>query len=145
MGNRVSSSCSSARGAQLNRSASLEMCSASRLSIVALTTLAATILASGCANSDAKLKMEPHSVAARLGEPQCRVSVPLTQAEALGLARSWGDPNPEARPEWAKIVAELRPGDQLRMVDCVRAKHNFYFAHIRGDAIITKMYTMILD
>jgi len=65
--------------------------------------------------------MEPHSVAVRLGEPHCRVSVPLTQAEVLGEARHWGDSNPEARPEWARIVADLRPEDQLRMVDCVRA------------------------
>lgn len=89
--------------------------------------------------------MEPHSVAKRLGEPDCRVSIPLTQEEVLAEARRWGDPNPEARPEWAKILAELRPGDQLQMVDCVRAKHNFYFAHVRNDAIVTRMYTAILD
>jgi len=121
------------------------MYSATRRSRAALATLAATIFYGGCANSGANLKMEPHSFAKRLGEPHCRVSIPLTQTEVLGEARRWGDPNPEARPEWVTIVAEIRPGDQLRMVDCVRSKHNFYFAHFRGDVIVTRMYTAILD
>jgi hypothetical protein len=107
--------------------------------------VAGLVLVAGCATSDATIKMEPHSVAKRLGVPHCQVSIPLSQTEVLEEARRWGDPIGEFRPEWAKIVAELKPGDQLRMIDCVRVDHNFYFAHIRNDTILTKMYTMILD
>jgi hypothetical protein len=89
--------------------------------------------------------MEPHSVAKRLGVSNCQVSVPLTQSELLEEAHRGGDPNTESRPEWVKIVSEIKPGDQLRLIDCAQSKHNFYFAHIRDGSIVTKMYTMILD
>lgn len=75
----------------------------------------------------------------------CRASIPLTQAELLSDTRQWGDPDPEARPQWLKILAEFRPGDQLRMIDCIRARHNFYYAHIRNGVIVNEMHTMILD
>jgi hypothetical protein len=89
--------------------------------------------------------MEPASVARQLGVPMCRASIPLTQEEVLSDKRRWGDPDTESRPEWLKIVAEFQPGDQLRMINCIRAHHNFYYAHIRNGVIVTEMYTMILD
>jgi len=121
------------------------MYSATRGSVTILAAIAATVHAAGCASSDANVRMEPQSVAKRLGEPHCKASIPLSQDEVLTEARRWGDPNPQIRPEWVKIVADMRPGDQLRMIDCVRAKHNFYFAHIRNYSILAKMYTAILD
>jgi hypothetical protein len=89
--------------------------------------------------------MDRRAVAKRLGEPDCRASVPLTQAQLLELARRGGDPNVEDRPEWAKIVAELLPGDELRLINCVPSRHNIFFAHIRNGVILSKMYTVILD
>lgn len=110
-----------------------------------VAALAAMAGVAGCANSHGRLKLEPAAVARQLGVPRCRASVPLTQEEVLGDARRWGDPHPESRPEWLKIIAEIRPGDQLRMIDCIRTHHNFYYAHIRNGAIVTEMYTIILD
>jgi hypothetical protein len=89
--------------------------------------------------------MEPRSVAKRLGVPHCRVSTPLNQEEVLREARVLGEPSPEARPEWAEIISELQPGDQLRMIDCVRDVGTLYFAHIRDDVFVTRMYTLIID
>ena len=103
------------------------------------------VLVAACASSGWHLEMEPGSVARQLGVPRCRASVPLTQAEVLENANRLGDPYTESRPEWSKTVAEIQPGDQLRLIDCVRANHNYYYAHIHEGVIVTKMYTMILD
>ena len=118
---------------------------ANRCSMKFLVAAAGSFLLAGCATSDGPIKMESHSVAERLGVPHCQVSIPLSQTEVLEEARRGGDAITESRPEWTKILSELKPGDQLRMIDCMRVEHSFYFAHIRNDAIVTKMYTMILD
>jgi len=110
-----------------------------------LVAAAVPLLSIACSSLDSNVKMESHSVAKRLGVSKCRVSVPLTRSEVLNAAHRLGDPITESRPEWAKIGTEFKPGDQLRMVDCVRSKHNFYFAHIHDGSIVTKMYTMTLD
>src|SRR4051812_39373444 len=104
------------------------MSSATRNLARIATAAAAPLFSVACASSNPDLKMEPHSVAKRLRVPNCQVSVPLTQSELLEEAHRGGDPITESRTEWAKIVSELKPGDQLRLVDCVRSNHNFYFA-----------------
>ncbi len=121
------------------------MRSATWYSLSVLAALAATTLFLGCSYSATTLRMEPPSVARQLGVPRCRVSVPLTQAEALREARSWGNPNPEANPAWAKIVADTQPGDQLRLIDCMRTQHHMYFAHIHNDSIVTEVHPMFFD
>jgi hypothetical protein len=121
------------------------MSSSRRHSLGLFVIFSACTLLVACASSGWGVQMEPRSVSKRLGEPDCRVSIPLSQAEVLDLAGRWGHPITASRPEWKKMVAEFEPEDQLRLIDCVKAKHNYYFAHIHDDSIITKMYTAILD
>jgi len=95
--------------------------------------------------------MEKVSVSKRLGVAGCRVSVPMSQDEVLLLARADGNPHPESLFEWGEIVAAARPGDQLRLVDCLTknrsgvATGNYYFALFRGGAIVAKMHHVIID
>ena len=95
--------------------------------------------------------MESASVAKRLGVPRCKVSVPMTQDEVLTSAKSWGDPHAETRGEWAEILATTQPGDQLRLVDCVKADRHgvaagyYYYALFRGQAIVAQMPGVIIN
>jgi hypothetical protein len=70
----------------------------------------------GCASGPPAIKMEPRSVAKQLGYPNCKVSVPLAQAEVIEMGRKLQIyPNPEGNPEWNKMIAIQQPGDQLRL------------------------------
>ena len=105
----------------------------------------------GCTGTQSTVKTEPRSVARRLGFPLCIVSVPMSQSQVLEAARRDGNPDPE-NYEWKKILTELRPGDQLREVDCFRA-HQLgkrvgdpqFYALFRNDAEVARFHSMIWD
>ena len=95
--------------------------------------------------------MEASSIAKRLGFPRCKVSVPMSPTEALQSAKRWGDPDAESRSEWAAIVALVQPGDQLRLVDCIRpdsegiAAGYYFYGLFRGQAIVAQMPGAIIN
>ena len=112
-----------------------------RLLRIVTTGIALSVL--GCAA--APIKMEPRSFAKRLGLPNCRASVPLSQSEAIEIGRKWElYPNPADDPEWIKMAAIQRPGDQLRLVSCTVGDPYFY-ALIRNDTIVFKFHLSVLD
>jgi len=116
---------------------------------VALAT-AATFAFSGCVESTILPNSEPASVAKRLGVPGCQLSVPMSQSEVVLSAKRDGDPHPEARDDWARIVATYQHGDELRKVSCLTrgrygAAGDIYFGLFRGGAIIAKLNYIIVN
>jgi hypothetical protein len=109
--------------------------------LVSLFALAAT----SCASSLDGMKSESRSVARQLGVPKCRASVPLTPSEVVEEARKGGNPHPEEHGDWIKITASLRPGDQLREINCLGAGDSLFYALIRNDEIVLRFYPVIFD
>lgn len=105
----------------------------------------------GCVSTLTAVKMAPQPVADGLGFPSCRVSVPLSQPEAIDDAKRIGNPHPESYPEWIAITKNRLPGDQLRLVDCSRVVQSnkvsgqYFYALIRDHRIMLKFYPMIFD
>jgi hypothetical protein len=116
---------------------------------IAAITIAFAV--AGCASVPAAVEMEPKSIARELGFPSCRVSVPLSQAEVIADAKRMGNPKPESYPEWIEMTASIRSGDQLRLVDCLRANRStsigdpYYYALIRGGKIVSKFHFILIN
>jgi hypothetical protein len=108
--------------------------------------IAFALAVAGCASEPTALRMEPRSMAQQLGLPDCKVSVPLSQAEVIEDAKRVGNPNPERSQDWIEITKDFQPGDQLRAVNCLSAARSravgdpYYYALIRNDAIIVKFH-----
>jgi hypothetical protein len=102
----------------------------------------------GCASSPVGLNYEPAKVASRLGFAGCAVSVPLSQSEVAENSRRSGNPDPESNKEWVAIAAAVRPGDQLRLVNCLGSKSigdQYYYALFRADDVVAKFHPMIFN
>ncbi|MGO4701178.1 hypothetical protein [Dyella sp. 2RAB6] len=105
----------------------------------------------GCASTPPTVEMEPSSIARKLGVPSCRVSVPLSQSEVIQDAKRMGNPRPESHPEWSGMIASIRLGDQLRLVDCLRASRSarvddlYYYALIRDDRIVSAFHFIVIN
>ena len=116
-----------------------------------ITAVAMAFVLAGCASTQSNVKTEPASVASRLGFPGCRVSVPLSQPEVIEGAKRMGNPNPESYPEWIKMAASIRPGDQLRLLDCLRASRSrdtgdrYYYALFRDGKVVREFRFIVLD
>lgn len=110
---------------------------------VVATTVALGVV--GCASAPTAVRMEPRATAERLGLPDCRVSVPLSQSEVIEDAKMVGNPNPERNREWIEMIDNLQPGDQLRAVNCLSSRSTYFYALIRNDSIILKFYSSIFD
>ena len=92
----------------------------------------------GCASAPEAMRMEPRSVAEKLGFPDCKISVPLSPDEVVKLGRELKIyPNPAEDPEWSRMVAIRRPEDQLRRVSC-ESKNISSYVLIRNDEVIFK-------
>lgn len=111
----------------------------SRFGGVGFIVAAATAFARvGCVSAPEVMRMEPRSVAEKLGYPGCGVSVPLHPAEAVEMGRALKIyPNPAEDPEWSKMLAIRRPEDQLRRVSCESNKLSSYVL-IRNDEVVFK-------
>jgi hypothetical protein len=107
-----------------------------------IVALVAIVQSAGCVSTPSELKMEPHSVAGQLDVPKCRVSIPLSPTEVVQVAKRYGAPNfgsGEGEAEW---LDEAQKGDQFRLVSC---KGNPFFALVRNNEIIDKLYFIIVD
>jgi len=111
-----------------------------------VTAITIAFVVAGCTSAPATVRMEPKSIAKQLGLPDCRTSVPLSQSEVIEDAKRIGAPNPEKYPEWIEMTSNIRPGDQLRLVNCLRASRSenvgdpYYYALIRNGKIISKFH-----
>lgn len=110
------------------------------------------IALAGCTSSTlTTVKMAPNTVAKQLGFPRCRVSVPLSQSEVIEDAKVIGNPRPEEDPEWVAITKNDQPGDELRVVDCLKAGRSsrdsgtYFYVLIRNNQIIRKFYVGMFD
>ena len=120
---------------------------------IRLTGLIASALVLSCAHSsgvpkvDRTFKYQPTELQERVGLPPCKVSVPLTQDEALEVARLGGAPNLDQRPDWSEMIATMETGDQLRYVWCIPRGRGgvVFFALYRGDTMIRQLHTVMLD
>lgn len=112
--------------------------------VVLPTAMALTIAA--CASAPTKVKMEPKSMAKRLGFPDCRVSVPLNESEVIEDAKKVGNPSPEKNLEWIEITKSIQAGDQLRVVNCLSSSRSTYFyVLIRDNSVVSEFYSSIFD
>ena len=95
--------------------------------------------------------MNLSSIAKRFGVPHCKVSVPLTQEEVLRAVELQGVPHPDNRADWTAMVADLRPGEQLRQVICLTkgksgaAAGDVFYGLFRGGEMVTEMHTIIIN
>lgn len=111
----------------------------------AVITIFVAFLVGGCATAPEPVQMEPRSFAKRLGLPNCRASVPLSQHEIIEIGRKWEIyPNPEGDSEWHKMIAIQQPGDQLRLINC-KVEDTYFYALIRNDMIVFKYRPLTLD
>jgi hypothetical protein len=90
-------------------------------------------------------------IAKQYNVPQCEVSVPLTQKEALRIAERDGGTHVADRPDWAAMAKEFHVGDQLRQVVCLKAGQNgmaagdVFFGLFRGGKMIADIHTIIIN
>lgn len=107
--------------------------------------VAAAFAVVGCASAPEAMRMEPRSVAKELGFPGCKVSVPLNPTEVVKMGRELKIyPNPAEDPEWNKMVAIQRPGDQLRRVSCESRNLSSYVL-IRNTEVVFRFDIGFLD
>ena len=72
----------------------------------------------------------------------------MSQEEVILSARRSGDPTAENGADWEKIVASNKPGDELRMVDCIRhggRSGYYYYALFRGETVVATMPGVIIN
>ena len=116
----------------------------------------AGVLLAACAHTprdpalDRASGLDLAALAARFSTPNCEVSVPLTQAQALALAESGGVPHPETRTDWLALVVAVQPGDQLREVSCLtgsdgRLAGAVFYGLFRGGKLVAEMHPMIIN
>lgn len=101
-----------------------------------------------CASAPAGLKSEPGGVAARLGYAGCTISVPLSRAEVVENSKLSGNPNPEENNEWMAMATAIRPGDQIRLVNCLgsnKVGDQYYYGLFRGGTVIARFHPMIFN
>ncbi len=106
------------------------------------------IFVAGCVSAPSGLKFEPSSLADKMGLHGCAVSIPLSSDKVINDSKRSGNPRPEDDGEWIKIAAELRDGDQLRLINCAGVKgigDVVYYALVRNNAVILKFHPMIFD
>lgn len=87
-------------------------------------------------------------IAAQFGVPHCKVSVPISQAEALAHLERWYGIHLEERSDWHAMVEATRPGDQLRQVICVlkdRPGGTIFFGLFRDGTMVAETHYGILD
>jgi hypothetical protein len=117
-----------------------------------IAAIGISIVLVGCTSSAlTTARMGPNTVAKQLGFPGCRVSIPLSQSEVIEDAKAIGNPRPEEDPEWVAITKNAQPGDELRVVDCLkagrssRASGTYFYVLIRNNQIIRKFYVGMFD
>lgn len=106
------------------------------------------IAVAGCSSVPRSLNFESRSVAHRLGFSGCQVSVPLSPSEVIENSKRSGNPNPEGNPEWIKMAAGIKPGDQVRLVNCLGVTgvgDSYFYALLRNEAIVLKFHPMIFN
>lgn len=110
-----------------------------------------TVAIAGGAPVPTEVKMEPKSIAKELGFQSCRVSIPLSQAEVIADAKRMGNPKLESYPEWIDMTVSSRPGDQLRLVDCLKAAQStnvgdpYYYVLVRGGKIVSEFHFILIN
>ena len=109
--------------------------------ILALMVLVSLFLA-GCAHRLGPA-YESSRVARELGLANCRVTQSMRRYEALDYADIIGNPNLASFPEWNRALAMMRPGDDLRYVDCPSGGN--YFALFRGKSLLLNIGGGMLD
>lgn len=117
-----------------------------------LASIGVVLAVMACTTAQSDLEMEPKPIATRLGLPEdCRVSVPLSQADVVDDAKRDGNPNPENSQEWIEMIAMFQPGDQLRLVDCLEVSRSrkvsdpYFYALVRSETIVAKFHGMIVN
>ena len=68
------------------------------------------------------------TLAAHLGYEGCRLSKPLSMAQAMARDMSGGDEASRAHPDWDALIDKYASGDQIYFVDCRRAESSRIYA-----------------
>lgn len=107
--------------------------------------IALLLPAAGCATAVDPMRAEPGSFAKQLGLPDCKVSLPLTPADAVEMGKRWQlYPDPRSDPQWVEMISLRQPGDELRLISC-RVGTPYFYALIRNEGVIFQYPLPVLD
>jgi hypothetical protein len=95
-----------------------------------LPTMVSAFLVFGlcCGYSGEVRADKSETIAGRLGYDGCRLSKPLTMAEAMAKDMSGGYEAGRAHPDWDALIDKYTSGDQIYFIDCKRAESSRIYA-----------------
>jgi hypothetical protein len=79
---------------------------------------------------------EAGNLVARLGYEGCRLSKPLSLAQAMAKDMGGGNEASRSHPDWDELLAKYQTGDQIYLVDCRKADSSRIYTGITFYALI---------
>lgn len=75
-------------------------------------------------------------LATRLGYESCRLSKPLSLAQAMAKDMGGGTEASRPHPDWDELLAKYQAGDQIYLIDCRKADSSRIYAGISLYALV---------
>jgi hypothetical protein len=91
------------------------------------------------------------AIARGLGYEGCRLSKPLTMAQAMAIDMSGGNGASRAHPDWDALIAKYAPGDLIYFIDCTGADSSHIvvgtslYALVREGVVVARAAETIYD
>jgi hypothetical protein len=103
---------------------------AAMIARAALPTMVLAFLIFGlCCGYSSEVRADrAETIAARLGFEGCRLSKPLTMAQAMAKDMSGGNEGSRPHPDWDVLIDKYASGDQIYFIDCRRAESSRIYA-----------------
>jgi hypothetical protein len=79
---------------------------------------------------------EAGNLAARLGFEGCRLSKPLSLAQAMAKDMGGGNEASRSHPDWDELLAKYQTGDQIYLIDCRKADSSRIYTGIAFYALV---------
>ena len=73
---------------------------------------------------------------ARLGYQGCKLSKPLSLAQAMAKDMGGGNDASRAHPDWDELLSKFQAGDQIYRIDCRKADSTQIYAGISFYALV---------
>lgn len=108
-------------------------------------TLMVFLIAAGCACASNGERMATQEFARSLGYPGCKVTAPMNQSAVLDAVRRRWLNDPKKHPDWSRIEAIYRVGDEFRYVSCMYGHRRgapgySFYAMIRGRRVMLEAF-----
>jgi hypothetical protein len=79
---------------------------------------------------------EAGDLVVRLGYEGCRLSKPLSLAQAMAKDMGGGNEASRSHPDWDELLAKYQTGDQIYLVDCGKADSSRIYTGIAFYALV---------